>query len=68
MTSLSRTNYIVDLVANYCQATDDFFNKLSNVLKNFFTFGQCSGNQIQNLQNQTIRHLTQWRSCDLSNW
>lgn len=31
MTSLSGTNDIVDPVANYCQATDDFFNKLSNV-------------------------------------
>lgn len=31
MTSLSGTNDIVSPVANYCQATDDFFNKLSNV-------------------------------------
>lgn len=48
MTRLSGTNDIVDLVANYCQATDDFFNKLSNLLKNF-TFGQCSASQNQNL-------------------
>ena len=39
MTGFSGPNDIVDLVANYCQATDDFFNKLYNVLKNFFTFG-----------------------------
>lgn len=51
MTGLSGPNDIVDLVANYSQATDDFFNKLYNVLKNFFTFGQCSGNQKPNLQN-----------------
>jgi len=25
-----------------------------NVLKNFFTFGQCSGNQKPNLQNQPL--------------
>lgn len=43
MTGLSSPNDIVELVANYCQATDDFFNKLYNILKNFFTFGQCSG-------------------------
>lgn len=54
MNILSSTNDIVGLVAYYCQATDDFFNKLSNVLKNFFAFGQCSGNQNLNLQNQTL--------------
>lgn len=53
MTGLSGPNDIVDLVANYCQATDDFFNKLYNVLKNF-TFGQCAGNQKPSLQNQTL--------------
>lgn len=54
MTTLSGTNDIVDLVANYYQATDDSFIKLSNVLTNFFTSEQSSGNQNQNLQNQTL--------------
>lgn len=54
MTGLSGPNDIVDLVASYCQATDDFFNKLYNVLKNFFSFGQYSGNQKPNLYNEML--------------
>lgn len=46
MTGLANTNDIVDLVASYCQATEDFFNKLYNVLKKY-----CSGKQKPNLKN-----------------
>lgn len=54
MASLSGPNDIVDLMGNIVRALMTFFNKLYNVLENFFTFGQCSGNQKPNLQNQTL--------------